>query len=229
MSAFLLSFKLAAWTTLILLPVGFFVGRWLATTHRRSKPLIESLLLLPLLLPPTVLGFYLLLVFSPTSISGRVLQSLFGTPLAFSFTGLVVASVLVNLPFAVQPVQQAFSSIHTDIREAAWVSGLNRWQTLWKIELPLTWQGVLCAATLTFAHTMGEFGVVLMIGGNIEDETRTASIAIYDSVQAFDMQGAGFMTVGLVMFSLLALWIVRLCAPGNQSNRTFLRYGESKK
>ena len=207
--AFLLSFKLAAWTTLLLLPVGFLVGRCLSLNQFRGKAWIEALLLLPLLLPPTVLGFYLLLLFSPTSMTGGWLQSLFGVPLVFSFPGLVVASMIVNLPFAVQPIQQSFNAIPADMHEAAWVSGLGSFRTFLKIELPLTWQGVLCAATLTFAHTLGEFGVVLMVGGNIAGETRTASIAIYDSVQAFDLQGAGLMTVGLVVFSLLALVVVQ--------------------
>jgi molybdate transport system permease protein len=157
-----------------------------------------------------VLGYYLLLAFSPNSALGAALQSVFGIPLVFSFPGLVVASLIVNLPFAIQPVQQAFAAIPHDVREAAWVSGMSSWQTLRRIELPLAWPGLLCAAALTFAHTLGEFGVVLMVGGNIEGETRTLSIAIYDSVQAFDMHTAGMLTVGLIAFSLLALTVVRV-------------------
>lgn len=210
MTPFWLSVKLALWTTLILLPVGLLLGRLLAYSRMRGKAWIESLLLLPLVLPPTVLGYYLLLVFSPNSALGAALQSIFGIPLVFSFPGLVVASLIVNLPFAIQPVQQAFAAIPHDVREAAWVSGLSSWQTLKRIELPLAWPGLLCAAALTFAHTLGEFGVVLMVGGNIAGETRTVSIAIYDSVQAFDMHTAGMLTAGLIIFSLLALTVVRV-------------------
>lgn len=210
MTPFWLSVKLALWTTLLLLPVGLLVGRLLAYSRMRGKAWIESLLLLPLVLPPTVLGYYLLLVFSPNSALGAALQSVFGIPLVFSFPGLVVASLIVNLPFAIQPVQQAFAAIPHDVREAAWVSGMSSWETLKRIELPLAWPGMLCAAALTFAHTLGEFGVVLMVGGNIEGETRTLSIAIYDSVQAFDMRTAGTLTVGLIAFSLLALTVVRI-------------------
>jgi molybdate transport system permease protein len=210
MTPFWLSVKLALWTTLILLPVGLLLGRLLAYSRMRGKAWIESLLLLPLVLPPTVLGYYLLLMFSPNSALGATLQSIFGIPLVFSFPGLVVASLIVNLPFAIQPVQQAFAAIPHDVREAAWVSGLSSWQTLKRIELPLAWPGLLCAAALTFAHTLGEFGVVLMVGGNIAGETRTLSIAIYDSVQAFDMRTAGMLTAGLVIFSLLALTVVRV-------------------
>lgn len=210
MTPFWLSVKLALWTTLILLPVGLLLGRLLAYSRMRGKAWIESLLLLPLVLPPTVLGYYLLLVFSPNSALGAALQSIFGIPLVFSFPGLVVASLIVNLPFAIQPVQQAFAAIPHDVREAAWVSGLSSWQTLKRIELPLAWPGLLCAAALTFAHTLGEFGVVLMVGGNIAGETRTLSIAIYDSVQAFDMRTAGMLTAGLIIFSLLALTVVRV-------------------
>jgi len=210
MTPFWLSVKLALWTTLLLLPVGLLVGRLLAYSRMRGKAWIESLLLLPLVLPPTVLGYYLLLIFSPNSALGAALQSVFGIPLVFSFPGLVIASLIVNLPFAIQPVQQAFAAIPHDVREAAWVSGMSSWQTLRRIELPLAWPGLLCAAALTFAHTLGEFGVVLMVGGNIEGETRTLSIAIYDSVQAFDMHTAGMLTVGLIAFSLLALTVVRV-------------------
>ena len=209
MSPFWLSVKLALWTTVLLLPVGLIVGRILAYCSFRGKAWLESLLLLPLVLPPTVLGYYLLVMLSPNSAVGGALQSLVGLSLVFSFPGLVLASLIVNLPFAIQPIQQAFATVPPDVREAAWVSGLSFWQTFWRIELPLTWSGILCSATLVFAHTLGEFGVVLMVGGNIPGETRTLSIAIYDSVQAFDMQTAGTLTAGLLAFSLLALTVVR--------------------
>ena len=209
MSPFWLSFKLACWTTLILLPIGLFAGRALAISERKGKAWVESLLLLPLVLPPTVFGYYLLVLLSPNSMLGSAMQSLLGFPLVFSFQGLVFASLIINLPFAIQPVQQAFSAIPLNIREAAWVSGMSPVNTFLRIELPLTWTGMLSASMLTFAHTLGEFGVVLMIGGNIEGETRTLSIAIYDSVQAFDMRTAGLLTAGLLLFSVVALFLVR--------------------
>lgn len=212
MTALLVSFKLAAWTTLLLLPVGLIVGRWLAFSTHRSKPWIESLFMLPLVLPPTVVGYYLLITFSPQSISGSFITQLLGQPLVFTFPGLVIASIIVNLPFAIQPVQLAFTSLPHQLREAAWVSGLSPLKTWWHIELPLTWHGVLASATLVFAHTLGEFGVVLMVGGNIEGSTRTLSIAIYDSVQSFDMLTAGYYSLALLVFSLLALVVVRAVA-----------------
>jgi len=215
MSPFLVSFKLALWTSLILLPVGLLLGRWLAFSKIACKPWIEAMLFLPLILPPTVIGYYLLLLFSPETLSGALSIKLLGAPLVFTFPGLVVASVLVNLPFAVQPIQLAFSALPLEVREAAWVSGLSPWKTWWHIELPLTWQGLLASATLVFAHTLGEFGVVLLVGGNIEGVTRTVSIAIYDSVQAFDMQTAGWYSISLLLFSLLALLIVRRSQPSS--------------
>ncbi len=173
--------------------------------------------MLPLLLPPTVVGFYLLLALGGGSTFGRWLAQFTGLRLVFTFEGLLFASLLVNLPFMVQPVQRAFAAIPHSLREAAWVSGLSRWRTLWKIELPLAWPGILGGIALTFAHTLGEFGVVLMVGGSIAGQTRTLSIAIYDRVQAFDNAGAGRMSLLLVAFTLLALWIV--FATVNRSKR----------
>ncbi|NND91938.1 MAG: molybdate ABC transporter permease subunit [Granulosicoccus sp.] len=213
MSPFLVSIKLALWTTLTLLPVGLLLGRWLAFAQFRAKPLVESILFLPLVLPPTVIGYYLLLVFSPQTLTGTLASRLFGEPLVFTFPGLVIASILVNLPFAVQPMQIAFAALPHEVREAAWVSGLSPLRTWWHVELPLTWQGMLASATLVFSHTLGEFGVVLLVGGNIDGVTRTVSIAIYDSVQAFDMQTAGWYSFSLLSFSLLALVIVRNSNP----------------
>jgi len=210
MSPFWLSLKLAFWTTILLLPIGLLMGRLLAYGKFKGRVWLEALVYLPLVLPPTVLGYYLLVVLSPNNAFGQVLASIFDGPLVFSFEALVLASLIANLPFAVQPLQQAFAAIAQDTREAAWVSGLSPWRTFWRIELPQCWLGVLCAATLTFAHTLGEFGVVLMVGGNIAGETRTLSIAIYDSVQSFDMSSASAMTLGLLLFSVAALVIVRL-------------------
>lgn len=219
MSPFWLSLKLAFWTTLILVPIGLLIGRSLAYKNFVGKTWVEALVYLPLVLPPTVLGYYLLVTFSPNNAFGEALASLLGSPLVFSFHALVIASLIVNLPFAVQPAQQAFAAIPQDTREAAWVSGLSAWQTFLRIELPQCWLGILCATTLTFAHTLGEFGVVLMVGGNIAGETRTLSIAIYDSVQAFDMQSAGIMTGGLLLFSIVALAIVRIAGVNSHRNR----------
>jgi len=210
MSPTVLSIKLAIWTVVLLIPLGLLLGRWLAITQLRIGAFVESLVMLPLVLPPTVIGYYLLVLFAPDSLVGGWLITLFDTRLVFSFEGLVIASMLVNVPFAVQPIMQAFANIPNDVREASWVSGLSSWQTFWRIELPMTWAGVLGASVLTFAHTLGEFGVVLMVGGNIPGVTRTLSIDIYDNVQAFDMVAAGRLTLGLLLSSILALVVVRM-------------------
>jgi molybdate transport system permease protein len=202
------SLLLAAATALLLLPPGLWLARWLALSAWRGKPLVEALLMLPLLLPPTVIGFYLLLAFGQGSALGAWLASALNLRLVFSFEGLLLASVLVNLPFMVQPIQRSFAALPHSLREAAWVSGLSVWQTFWRIELPLAWPGLLAGVALTVAHTLGEFGVVLMVGGSIPGETRTLSVAIYDRVQAFDLAGAHGMALALVLFSLLALALV---------------------
>jgi molybdate transport system permease protein len=204
-SALLLSLELAFWTMLILLPLGIWVGRKLAWSRFRGKSLVEALLALPLVLPPTVLGFYLLLALGADSPLGRAYHALFGAQLTFSFAGLLVASVLFNLPFAIQPMQRAFEAIPREVREAARCCGLPPWRVLRRIELPLAWPGILSALVLTFAHTLGEFGVVLMVGGSIPGETRTIAIAIYDRVQAFDDQAAGVMSAVLLLISLAAI------------------------
>ncbi len=202
------SLALAALTALVLLPLGIWLARWLAWTPWRGRPLAEALLMLPLLLPPTVIGFYLLLALGAESALGAWFSSHLSLRLVFSFEGLLLASVLVNLPFMVQPIQRAFAGLPDNLREAAWVSGLTTWQTFWKIELPLAWPGVLAGVALTVAHTLGEFGVVLMVGGSIPGETRTLSVAIYDRVQAFDLGSAHQMALALVLLSLLALALV---------------------
>ena len=207
-TAFALSLKLAAWTGAVLLPIGLGLARLLAFGVHRGKAVLEAAIALPLVLPPTVLGYYLLVSFGGASPLGQLWTRLFGHGLAFSFDGLLVASVLVNLPFAVQPMQRAFEALPPDVREAAWVSGLTPWRTFWRIELPLAWPGVLSAFVLTFAHTMGEFGVVLMVGGGIPGETKTAALAIYDRAQAFDTAAAGAMSALLLAFSVIAIAIV---------------------
>ena len=202
------SFRLATLTALVLLPLALLLGRWLAISQAKSRPLIEALLLLPLLLPPTVIGFYLLSAFSRNSMLGSALGRFAGISLVFSFEGLLVASLLVNLPFMVQPIQRAFAAIPHSLREAAWVSGLSGLTTFVRVELPLAWPGILAGIALTFAHTLGEFGVVLMVGGSIPDQTKTLSIAIYDRVQAFDLAGANLMSLALLLLSLATLMVV---------------------
>ncbi len=202
------SILLALCTAAVLLPLGVWLARWLATTAWRGRPLVEALLMLPLLLPPTVIGFYLLVSLGQGSPLGAWLARTFDLRFVFSFEGLLLASVLVNLPFMVQPLQRAFAAIPGSLREAAWVCGLSPWRAFWKIELPLAWPGLLAGVALTMAHTLGEFGVVLMVGGSIPGETRTLSIAIYDRVQAFDLAAAHVMALALVVASLLALAFV---------------------
>ena len=211
-TAFALSLELAAWTSALMLPLGLLVGQALSWRRFRGKTIVEAGIALPLVLPPTVLGYYLLVAFNPEAPIGRVFEGLSGETLAFSFPGLVLASMIFNLPFAVLPMQQAFAAIPHEVREAAWVSGLSPVHTLFKIELPLAWPGVVSSLVLTFAHTLGEFGVVLMVGGSIPGETRTLSIAIYDRVQAFDMQGAGLLSALLLATSLVAIVFVRTLA-----------------
>jgi molybdate transport system permease protein len=202
------SLWLAGLTALLLLPLSVVLARWLALTHVRWRSLIEALLMLPLLLPPTVLGFYILIALGQASPVGSCLSKHWDMRFVFSFQGLLLASVLVNLPFMVQPIQRAFAGVPQSLREAAWVCGLSRWRTFLYIELPLAWPGMVAGVALTVAHTLGEFGVVLMVGGSIPGETRTLSIAIYDRVQAFDMVGAHAMALALVGVSLVALALV---------------------
>ncbi|WP_396430882.1 molybdate ABC transporter permease subunit [Limnohabitans sp.] len=206
-SALHVSLTLAALTTLVLLPLGLALARWLAVTAWIGRPFVEALLLLPLLLPPTVIGFYFLMAFGQGSPLGAWLAAS-GWRLVFTLEGLLLVSVLVNLPFMVQPIQRAFAAVPHSLREAAWVSGLSTWQTFWRIELPLAWPGLLAGMALTVAHTLGEFGVVLMVGGNIEGETRTLSVSLYDKVQGMDLQSAHVMALALVGVSLLALSLV---------------------
>jgi len=200
-----LSLQLAAVTLAVLLPLGLWLARLLATRRFAGKALVEALVVLPLVLPPTVLGYYLLVSLGGASPIGRWAADVLGVQLSFSFTGLVLASVVFNIPFMVQPIQRAFESIPSNLSEAAAVSGLDFWQTLVRVELPLAWPGILSAMVLTFVHTLGEFGVVLMMGGSIPGETRTIAIAIYDRVQAFDLQAADRMALLLLVFSLGAV------------------------
>ena len=203
-----LSLWLAVATVLVLVPLALGVARWLAFHRFAAKPWVEALLATPLVLPPTVVGYYLLVAFGQQSALGRWFAEWLGQPLVFSFAGLWLASVLVNVPFAVQPMQRVFEHLSRDLRDTAACCGMSAWQAFWRIELPLVWPGVLTAVVLTFAHTLGEFGVVLMVGGNIEGETKTLAVAIYDEVQAFNFEAAGQMAVLLLIFSGVVLGAV---------------------
>jgi molybdate transport system permease protein len=204
-AAFILSLKLAAVTLAVLLPLALLAARALAHWRSPARPWVEGLLALPLVLPPTVIGYYLLVAMGGQSPLGRGFEALTGSPLAFSFGGLVVASVIFNIPFAVQPMQRAFEAIEPEVIEAAKCCGLSGWQSFVRIELPLAWPGILSAAVMSFAHTLGEFGVVLMVGGNIPGETQTVAIAIYDRVQSFDHGAAGAMSLALLLISLATI------------------------
>jgi molybdate transport system permease protein len=203
--AFRLSLLLGLGTALVLIPAGLLLARTLAWRRFPGRSLVQSAVALPLVLPPTVLGYYLLVAFGPHGFPGGAYEHIFGQPLVFSFEGLILASIIINLPFAIQPMQRGFESIPQSLREAAWCSGLSAWRTFLNIELPLAWPGILAAIVLTFAHTLGEFGVVLMVGGSIQGETRTISISIYDRVQAFDNASAGLMSAVLLGLSFAAI------------------------
>jgi molybdate transport system permease protein len=200
-----LSLELGVLTVVLLLPIGIWGGRRLAYRKFPGKGIVEALVALPLVLPPTVLGYYLLMAFGAASPLGQAWQSLFGRPLVFTFEGLLLASVIFNLPFAIQPMQRGFEAIPREVREAAACCGLSPWRALVRIELPLAWPGILTAMVLSFAHTLGEFGVVLMVGGSIPGETRTIAIAIYDRVQAFDEAAAAQMATLLLAISLATI------------------------
>lgn len=206
-TALFLSLRLAGWTVVILLPVSILAGRFLAYRRFRAKGLVEALVMLPLVLPPTVFGFYLLVAFGAGSPLGQIWRETFGHQLVFTFEGLVVASVVFNLPFAIQPAQRGFEAIPVEIREAARCAGLSPLQSLLKVELPLAWPGLITAMVLTFAHTLGEFGIVLMVGGSIPGETKTIAIAIYDRVQGFDNRSAGIMSAVLLAISLATITV----------------------
>jgi molybdate transport system permease protein len=204
-TALRISLWLGVGTIVILLPLGVWFGRLLAIRDFRGKLVVEALVTVPLVLPPTVLGFYLLVAFGVRSPIGQAFQSLLGHPLPFSFQGLLMASAIANIPFVVQPIQRGFESIPSDVRDAAACCGLTPWQQFLRIELPLAWPSVLTASILAFAHTLGEFGVVLMVGGNLPGQTRTLSVAIYDRMQAFDDRSAGIMAATLLAISVATL------------------------
>ncbi len=200
-----LSMRLAGVTTLLLLMIGIPLAYWISATKARGRPLVEAVTTLPLLLPPTVLGFYLLVLLGTGTAFGRAVTRLLGHPLAFSFSGLVIGSALYSLPFAVQPLAAGFRGIDPSLIEQARLLGAGRFRILADILLPLSTHSIVAAAALCFTHTMGEFGVVLMIGGDIPGATRTLSIAIYDQVQDFSYAAAGRTSLVLIGVSLVAL------------------------
>lgn len=204
-TALWLSLQLGGMTVLLLIPAALFGARWLAYRQFHGKPVVEALLAVPLVLPPTVVGYYLLVGFGGQSPLGHWIMRWTGQPLVFHFSGLLLASIIVNIPFAVQPMQRAFEAIPQDIRDTAACCGMSFWRCLLTVELPLAWPGVLTAMVLSFAHTLGEFGVVLMVGGSLPGETKTIAISIYDRVQAFDFDAAGQMSLILLVFSIIVL------------------------
>lgn len=203
--ALFLSLQLSAVTTALLLLVAVPLAFWLNNSRAFYRGFIEIVVTLPIVLPPTVIGFYLLVLMAPHHGFGQFWQTLFGAPLAFSFAGLVCGSVLYSLPFAVQPIQAAFRGVNTELIEASAALGATRWQIFYTVILPVARYGVFAGAVLCFAHTMGEFGVVLMLGGNIPDETRVASIALYDEVQQLNYATAHRYALLLVLVALVLM------------------------
>ena len=205
MEALWLSARLAVLVAAILLVLAIPLAYWLSQTKWRGKFLIESVIALPLVLPPTVLGFYLLVAMGANGWLGQLWLAWFGHTLAFTFTGLVAASILYSLPFAVQPLVMAFESVDRRLLDAAAVLGAGRWRAFRQILLPLSFPGIVTAVVLSFAHTLGEFGVVLMVGGNIPGVTRTVSIDIYDHVQSLEYAAANRMAIALLLISFAVL------------------------
>lgn len=211
-SPLLLSLQLALATVIALLLVGLPLAWWLARTKTRFKPVVESLVSLPLVLPPTVLGFYFLIAFSPNNAFGGWLDDWLGLRLVFSFPGLVLASMVYSLPFMVQPIQSGLEALPASLTEAATLMGKTKMEILRRVQLPNIKSSLLTAIVLSFAHTIGEFGVVLMIGGNIPGKTRVASIAIYDEVEALNYDAANWYSLvllGVTFLILLAVYSLR--------------------
>ena len=210
----ILTFKLAAVTTVILFFLSIPLAYWLAFTKSRSKFIVETLVSLPLILPPTVLGFYLLITFSPNNAVGGFIEDMLGLRLVFSFTGLVVGSVIYSLPFMVQPIQSGFGQVPRSLIEASAVLGKSSWTTLYRVLIPNARPAILSGLILSFAHTIGEFGVVLMLGGNIPEVTKVASIAIYDEVQILNYPAAHVYSAFLLVVSFAILLAVHLLNGG---------------
>lgn len=216
-----LTFKLALITTVILWLVSLPIAYWLSQTKTKIKPIVEALIGMPLILPPTVLGFYLLVAFSPSNAFGNWLQEWFGIKLTFSFTGLVIGSVIYSLPFMVQPIQAGLSNLPNSLKEASYLLGKSKTQTFFKVLLPSIKPSLITGVVLTFAHTLGEFGVILMIGGNIPGETKVASIAIYDAVEGMDYSLAN--TYSLVLFCLAFAILIVVYSLNGQYLKRFVK------
>jgi molybdate transport system permease protein len=208
MEALWLSIRLAVCVSALLLTIGLPIAYWLAYSNWRWKFLVEGVVALPLVLPPTVLGFYALLAMGPRGPLGALWMRVFGHSLAFTFTGLILASLVYSLPFAVQPLVASFESIDPRLLAASAVLGADKWRTFRRVILPLSLSGVLTAVVLSFAHTLGEFGVVLMVGGNLAGVTRTISIEIYDRVQSLEYGAANRQALILLAFSFVVLAVV---------------------
>jgi len=207
-SPFVLSFKLAGLTMLILFVFALPFAWWLSQSQSKAKPVFEAITALPIVLPPSVLGFYILVVFSPHSVLGEFFENIFGIKLVFSFTGLVVASCFYSLPFMVQPLQNGFESLNAHMLEASYLAGKSKLQTIWYVALPNMKPALITALIITFAHTVGEFGVVLMVGGSIPHETKVASVAIYEMVEILDYDQAYIYSAIMVAMSFVVLLLV---------------------
>ena len=210
----ILTFQLAFVTTIILLVISIPLAFWLDRSRSRVKPIIETLVSMPLVLPPTVLGFYFLVAFSPNNAFGTWLNDWLGIKLVFSFVGLVIASLIYSLPFMVHPIQSGLASLPNSIAEASYTMGKSKWETLLKVQLPNIKSSLLTGIVLAFAHTIGEFGVVLMIGGSIPGKTKVASIAIYDEVEALNYAAANNYSMVLFLITFAILLIVYLINGG---------------
>lgn len=217
----LLTGKLAVSATLILLIIGLPLAYWLAFTRSRIKIVFEALICMPMVLPPTVLGYYLLLIFSPQNSLGQFLEHYFDLRLAFTFNGILIASVIASFPYMVQPLQSGLSGLPTSYREAAYTLGKSRFTTFCRVLLPNIKSSVITGIALTFAHTIGEFGIVLMVGGNIPGETRIASIAIYDEVQTLNYSVANRYSLTLFVISFLLMIIIYSINKGFNINNSF--------
>ena len=202
---FILSFKLAGVTTVILFILSLPLAWYLSQSNSRTKPFLEAVTALPIVLPPSVLGFYILVVLSPNSMVGAFFEDLFGVKLVFSFTGLVVASCFYSLPFMVQPLQSGFESLNKHMLEASYLAGKSKLQTVFKVALPNIKPSLITALIITFAHTVGEFGVVLMVGGSIPGETKVASVAIYEMVEVMEYGTAHIYSAFMVLISFIVL------------------------
>lgn len=205
LAPFILSFKLAGITTLLLFIVSVPLAWYLSQTHSKLKPFLEALTALPIVLPPSVIGFYILVSLSPNSSLGSLFQNVFGVDLVFNFTGLVIASCFYSLPFMVQPLQGGFESINKNMLEASYIAGKSKMRTMFSVALPNIKPAIMTAVIITFAHTVGEFGVVLMVGGSIPQETRVASVAIYEMVEMMNYEGAHLYSAIMLGMSFIVL------------------------